>query len=61
MDLADCRWAYARIGQLIVDQLVQFLAEPLGDAFVAMRVQAFSIPTRNFYGPVGITIVNGAE
>jgi hypothetical protein len=38
MDLADRRRAYSRIGQFIVDQLVQLLAEPFGDAFVAMRV-----------------------
>jgi hypothetical protein len=52
MDLADGRWAYPRIGQLIVDQLVQLLAEPFGDAFIAVRVQVSGY-TRSPESPLG--------
>ena len=30
---------HLRLGQLVADQLLQFLAEALGNSFVAMRVQ----------------------
>ena len=35
----DSRRAHAGVGQLVADELLQFLPKARGDAFVAMRIQ----------------------
>lgn len=39
MDFADGCGADPGVGQLVIDQFVQFLAETFRDAFIAVRVQ----------------------
>ncbi len=35
----DSRRAHAGVGELVADQLLQFLAKAFGDAFIAVRIQ----------------------
>ena len=35
----DSRGAYAGVGELVADQLLQLLAKAFGDAFIAMGIQ----------------------
>ena len=35
----DSRGAYAGVGELVANQLLQFFAKAFGDAFIAVRVQ----------------------
>ena len=39
MYFGDCCRPYARVGELVADQLLELLTDRFGDAFVAMRVQ----------------------